>query len=111
MLKAKIATFRIKELQQCLDLLGLRKAGRKAELSQRLVAFVEQGSPAEVEKKGEQALPGVQFVLELCGAHDWKRSLLHGPSHALWSYVGTGSTLLAHDVLQWGPCFCTGGLK
>ena len=59
MLKSKVATFRIKELQQCLDLLGLRKAGRKAELSQRLVAFVEQGSPAEVEKKGEQALPGV----------------------------------------------------
>lgn len=59
LLKSNVATFRIKELQQCLDLLGLRKAGRKAELSQRLVAFVEQGSPAEVEKKGEQALPGV----------------------------------------------------
>ena len=63
-LKSKVATFRIKELQQCLDLLGLRKAGRKAELLQRLVAFVEQGNPAEVEKKGEQALPGVQPVLE-----------------------------------------------
>ena len=64
MLKSKVATFRIKELQQCLDLLGLRKAGRKAELLQRLVAFVEQGSVAEVEKKGEQASSGVQPVLK-----------------------------------------------
>ena len=42
-LQSHIASFRVKELQACLEKLGLSKSGRKSELQQRILSYISQG--------------------------------------------------------------------
>jgi hypothetical protein len=44
MLQGYIAGLRIKEMQECLERLGLRKSGKKIELQQRLISLFDDAS-------------------------------------------------------------------
>ena len=46
-IKAYVASFRIRELQECLTQLQLPTKGRKAELQARLFAYLGEASPTE----------------------------------------------------------------
>ena len=69
-----IASFRIKELSQCLEQLGLSKRGRKLELQQRLLTYLadsqsSQGSaqPSSklLKRNGAGRTPGKTFAGKL----------------------------------------------
>lgn len=55
-LQVKVAVFRVKELQSCLEKLGLAKTGRKPELQQRILTYINQGPAGSRDHwKGEAA--------------------------------------------------------
>lgn len=54
-LQSNVTSFRVKELQACLEKLGLSKSGRKSELQQRILTYINQGPDGARDRWKQEA--------------------------------------------------------